>query len=35
MHISPLEFTADGTELDHAEIDRIIAELTLQLGLEF
>jgi hypothetical protein len=31
MHIVTLEFTADGPELDHAEIDRIIAEVALQL----
>jgi hypothetical protein len=31
MHIVALEFTADGPELDHAEIDRMIAELALQL----
>jgi hypothetical protein len=27
MHIVALEFTADGPELDHCEIDRLIAEL--------
>jgi hypothetical protein len=31
MHIMGLEFTADGPELDHAEIDRMIAEVALQL----
>jgi hypothetical protein len=32
MHIVTLEFTADGPELDHAEIDRMIAEVAAQLG---
>jgi hypothetical protein len=31
MHIVALEFTADGPEVDHAEIDRMIAEVALQL----
>jgi hypothetical protein len=31
MHIVGFEFTADGPELDHAEIDRTIAEVALQL----
>jgi hypothetical protein len=32
MHIVGLEFTADDPELEHAEIDRIIAELALELS---
>jgi hypothetical protein len=31
MHIVALEFTADGPELEHAEIDRMIDEVALQL----
>ena len=31
MHILGLEFTADDQELEHAEIDRMIAEVALQL----
>jgi hypothetical protein len=32
MYIVTLEFTADGPELDHAEIDRMIAELETHIG---
>jgi hypothetical protein len=32
MYIMGFEFTSDGPELDHAEIDRMIAEMAVQLG---
>jgi hypothetical protein len=32
MRTVALEFTADGPELDHAEIDRMIAELEAHVG---
>jgi hypothetical protein len=32
MHIVAFEFTADAPELEHSEIERMIAEVALQLG---
>jgi hypothetical protein len=32
MHMLALEFTADGPELEHPEIDRMIADVSAQLG---